>query len=134
MRSITRATSALALHSAARTSAGTCPAELGEGRLSCDLTWFGDHGVVLNASYCKAPQQQQGMAVLKLQQQRQKPRRAKWDGGKGWHSRRGKVDENWRAGFRRWRPHGRKAHRIDAWSIDTSWNELAGSLVPVGAS
>ena len=43
MRSTTRAPSALALQSAARTSAGTSPAELGEGRLSCDLTWFSDH-------------------------------------------------------------------------------------------
>ena len=39
MRSTTRAPSALALHSAVWPSAGACPAELGEGRLSCDLTW-----------------------------------------------------------------------------------------------
>ena len=43
MRSTTHAPSALALHSAAWTTAGTCPAELGEGRLWCDLTWFSDH-------------------------------------------------------------------------------------------
>ena len=43
MRSTTPTASALALQSAARTSAGTSPAELGEGRLSCDLTWFSDH-------------------------------------------------------------------------------------------
>ena len=43
MRSTTRAPSALALHSAAWPSAGTCPAELGEGRLPCDLTWVSDH-------------------------------------------------------------------------------------------
>ena len=44
MRSTTRAPSALALQSVARPSAGTCPTELGEGRVSCDLTWFSDHG------------------------------------------------------------------------------------------
>ena len=46
MRSTTRAPSALALHSAAWTYAGTCPAELGEGRLSCDLTLFSDQWIV----------------------------------------------------------------------------------------
>ena len=50
MRSTTRAPSALALHSAVWPSAGTCPAELGEGHLSCDLTWISDHWILREAS------------------------------------------------------------------------------------